>query len=774
MGQIVSSAAKPKRCNLNKLSQLGTPAAGEHILVSSDNSMNAAGQGNFDRYIVGDGNTAATALPLLKMYENTVETYGKSDAELDIIDSNYNCLARFKNGHIYLAHFNSEELEGLSYEGVVNLIQDKIDGLNAPIVTDDSTLAEIDFCDDSRNVVLRLKNGHIYTGHFNSEDVAATISEYVGIRDKYVDEIMNMKLEDWSDMQFGMFIHWGVYSAWAGHWDGGLDRFGNTVGEFNNGGEWMYRNSKMPESVYKSKQSEFTASNWDTDRLCQLAKSIGMKYIIITARHHDGFALYKSGNEPWNIDTSAAPNDVLMKLKKSCEKYGIKFGLYISTFRNWTEEGGYDQNWTVLPNRDPYTKEQHLAFASKQLEILKELYDTYHPFEFWGDGESAISDDVAKLQNSYMPFVFTNDRGGFHSRFGSVENNIVVYDNICTYKRERCKYFQIAWGYNEGDESYSRLKPFHQELWNMLTALSRGYNILENVGPKADGSLPDAVLTWLGYLRDWCNKYFHFNGCKRIATLSNYPWGRIVNKEDSVYCIIIDGNNTISVDGVDVSNFKGAHVYGISNPDDAANYQIDAENNKIVINNLPTGVTTADPFHVVRLDFNGTPVFMDYFDTNDIVPAKTFIADTVSAETLVEINWNQSSNVRLMNPNSSAASYTPASFSFVTRFRWVGDTDDYSVGTSIEFENMYSPISNAREGITGTQTLRVELYDEYEEEPFFSNEEIRLTDNGDILSSASKVHLTEGQIYKMRVVVSTDATFVAGMAEKINNFSFDK
>ena len=73
MGQIIGSAAKPKRCNLNKLSQLVTPAAGEHILVSSDNSMNAAGQGNFDCYIVGDGTKAATALPLIKTYANVTD-----------------------------------------------------------------------------------------------------------------------------------------------------------------------------------------------------------------------------------------------------------------------------------------------------------------------------------------------------------------------------------------------------------------------------------------------------------------------------------------------------------------------------------------------------------------------------------------------------------------------------------------------------------------------------------------------------------------------------
>ena len=144
MGQIVSSAAKPKRCNLRSLSSFGIPAVGEHILVSSDNSMNAAGQGNFDVYVVGDGTTAATALPLNKLNDGL--ELGNSTADLDFADNDGNVLVRFENGNLKTKNFNSNEVTK----------------------TGSGSAGDLDICDDAGNIIVRFEGGDIRTKNFDS------------------------------------------------------------------------------------------------------------------------------------------------------------------------------------------------------------------------------------------------------------------------------------------------------------------------------------------------------------------------------------------------------------------------------------------------------------------------------------------------------------------------------------------------------------------------------------------------------------------------------
>lgn len=171
MGQIVGLKAKPKRCNLNKLSQLGTPAAGEYILVSSDNSMNAAGQGNFDCYIVGNGRDAATALELRSISSAYSKEGGVGD--LSVTDENLNTIAIFQNGHFQTKEFNSQ---------------------TTPYA--DNSDDDFEISDENLNVVLRIKNGDIITKNFNSSqtnkdiiyDRNICISAFVNKMNEYAEE----------------------------------------------------------------------------------------------------------------------------------------------------------------------------------------------------------------------------------------------------------------------------------------------------------------------------------------------------------------------------------------------------------------------------------------------------------------------------------------------------------------------------------------------------------------------------------------------------------
>ena len=148
MGQIVGGAAKPKRCNINQLSQLGTPAAGEHILVSSDNSMNAAGQGNFDCYIVGDGRTVAAMLKI-KQIPDTLSS-GNASVDLAFSDGNGYDIAVFENGEVRTKKFNSKT--------------------DAPLKEQESHV-DLELADNDDNVLVQFANGHIRTKNFNSMDL---------------------------------------------------------------------------------------------------------------------------------------------------------------------------------------------------------------------------------------------------------------------------------------------------------------------------------------------------------------------------------------------------------------------------------------------------------------------------------------------------------------------------------------------------------------------------------------------------------------------------
>ncbi|HSP41442.1 MAG TPA: alpha-L-fucosidase, partial [Luteolibacter sp.] len=129
------------------------------------------------------------------------------------------------------------------------------------------------------------------------------------------------------DARFGMFIHWGLYAVPAGEWQGK---------EIGGIGEWIMKNGKIPVADYKKFTKDFTAENYDPAAWAKLAKQAGMKYVVITSKHHDGFALYDSAVTDWDVMNSAAGRDLLAPLAESVRAEGLKFGLYYSQAQDWT------------------------------------------------------------------------------------------------------------------------------------------------------------------------------------------------------------------------------------------------------------------------------------------------------------------------------------------------------------------------------------------------------------------------------------------------------
>jgi len=148
----------------------------------------------------------------------------------------------------------------------------------------------------------------------------------------------------WRDARFGMFIHWGVYSVPAGTHKGK---------QIRGIGEWIMKRAKIPVDVYKDYAKDFNPVNYDPEAWVKLAKAAGMKYIIITTKHHDGFALFDSKASDWNIvDASPYGKDLLKPLAEACRKHDMKLGFYYSHAQDWYHPGGAK----VGPDWDPKQK----------------------------------------------------------------------------------------------------------------------------------------------------------------------------------------------------------------------------------------------------------------------------------------------------------------------------------------------------------------------------------------------------------------------------------
>lgn len=140
------------------------------------------------------------------------------------------------------------------------------------------------------------------------------------------------RMEWWREARFGMFIHWGVYALPAGTWDG------RQIGGI---GEWIMNRGKIPVADYQLMAKQFNPVKYDPDAWVRMAKDAGMKYIVITSKHHDGFALFETKASKWNVvDATAYGRDLLKPLADACRKYDIKLGFYYSQAQDWNNPGG--------------------------------------------------------------------------------------------------------------------------------------------------------------------------------------------------------------------------------------------------------------------------------------------------------------------------------------------------------------------------------------------------------------------------------------------------
>ena len=311
------------------------------------------------------------------------------------------------------------------------------------------------------------------------------------------------------DLKFGLFLHWGLYAVPGGRWQG------KTMDYI---GEWIQSKYRIPNTEYAKLASQFNPVRFDAERWIGKAAAAGIRYIVYTAKHHEGFAMYRSAASPFNIaDATPFGRDPLAELAEACRKYGVKLGIYYSHFLDWHEADGGDPGPDWSKNLggmswgndwdfpDLKAKQFERYFYSKALPQLTELLTNYGPVsELWCDCPLAIEprfsrelrDHVHRLQ----PDCLINSRIGHDcGDYGSLGDN-QTSGGYSPVPQESPATLNDTWGFKYDDHNW---KSPDTVIGQLAALAEQDVYYLLNIGPQPDGAFPEAAERVLDSMAEW-------------------------------------------------------------------------------------------------------------------------------------------------------------------------------------------------------------------------------------------------------------------------------
>jgi alpha-L-fucosidase len=357
------------------------------------------------------------------------------------------------------------------------------------------------------------------------------------------------RLAWWHEAKFGMFIHWGVYSLYGGVYNGHQQARGDAA--------WILNRCKIPVAEYRETAKQFNPVNYNPEAWAKMAKDAGMKYLIITAKHHDGFALFESKASNWNVvDATVYGKDLLKPLAAACQKQGIKLGFYYSQAVDWTNPGGsaarrlMKEGW---PNPDStkidnYTKEHDGHWDPIQLTStfdayvdriavpqVKELLTNYGEVSvLWWDYATQMksAEGAEKLKKLLVlqPNIITNDRlhPDFPGDTRTPEQAVPERDAVDGQNWETCMTMSGSWGFKKNDSGW---KSSSALIRNLVKIAARGGNYLLNIGPKSDGTFPEESVQRLKEIGLWMKVNNEAIYGTQASPLNSLSWGECTMKE---------------------------------------------------------------------------------------------------------------------------------------------------------------------------------------------------------------------------------------------------
>jgi alpha-L-fucosidase len=284
------------------------------------------------------------------------------------------------------------------------------------------------------------------------------------------------KMEWWTEARFGMFIHWGIYSL--------LEQ-----------GEWIMLRSRIPKAEYAKLADRFDPERFDAGTWVEQARDAGMRYMVLTTRHHDGFSLWDSQVSDFTSVKTKANRDFIAEYADACHDAGMPVGFYYSVL---------DWRWPAYwngPERDPEGFRELRDYVHAQIRELMTDYGKVDILWYDGSGPHTAEDWQSRKLNRMVrrlqPGIIINNRSGLPEDFGTPEQQIRGQEGpweACMTINER------AWGYHAGDHN---LKSPMQLVHNLVKCTSGGGNYLLNVGPKADGTIPPAQASRIAAVGKW-------------------------------------------------------------------------------------------------------------------------------------------------------------------------------------------------------------------------------------------------------------------------------
>ncbi|MFC2167631.1 alpha-L-fucosidase [Acidobacteriota bacterium] len=375
------------------------------------------------------------------------------------------------------------------------------------------------------------------------------------------------------DGKFGMFIHWGPYSLLGGEWKGQQIEQGDIA-------EWIMKRFQIPVEEYRTIAATFNPIGFDAREWVSLAKKTGMKYIIITSKHHDGFAMYNSGISDYNImDYTPFKRDPLRELSEACAEAGIKFCVYYSHREDWENPYAYGNFWDFDSSQTNLDTMDHPELFRRYLDEkaipqLKELLTEYGPLGIvWFDRGMYTQEqgrEFADLVHNLQPECLVNGRVGHYDKellgdYQSMTDNGMPIGGIEEYW-ETPQTLNETWGYSQFDKNW---KTPEEVIRRLVSIVSKGGNYLLNVGPTGQGIIPDPSIRILNTVGAWMKKNSDsIYGTSPSPFPYELPWGYCTRKGIRLFLHVFDWpeNGQLSLIGL---NNKIENAYSLLDPEEA-------------------------------------------------------------------------------------------------------------------------------------------------------------------------------------------------------------
>ncbi len=375
----------------------------------------------------------------------------------------------------------------------------------------------------------------------------------------------------WREARFGMFIHWGLYAVAAGEWKGHTTK---------GAGEWIMHTEKVPVSDYETLVPQFNPVKFDAKKWVEIAKGAGMKYIVITTKHHDGFSLYDSQANPYNVMKTPFHRDIMKELSDACHSQDVKMCWYHSIL-----------DWHYPSDGPKYADYSKMLHAQ-----VKELLTNYGPIGImWFDGDwipqwtEEQGEEMYNFCREQQPSVIVNNRVGKgragmsgltkgHAAGDYDTPEQQIPKSALTQDWETCMTMNDTWGFKKSDTHWKSPETLIRDL---IDTASKGGNFLLNVGPTPEGEIPEASIERLAKMGEWMKTNSEAIYGTTAGPVQDWKGGRTTKKGDVVYVHVFEWPKDGVVELPMKQSFKTATL--LAKPEAEVKVDQDGENVKIKV-----------------------------------------------------------------------------------------------------------------------------------------------------------------------------------------------